>query len=177
MKIYTRTGHTGTTNLFDGTRIAKSDPRVDAFGEVDEANAVLGLAMASGLPPDLTEMVVQIQRDLFALGSQLADPTERIAGRVQKATLGQQDVARLEGWIVQLEAELPPLRRFILPGGATAGAVLHLARTVFRRAERRMVALGVLESTLLAYANRLSDLLFVMARVANRRAGLPEVEW
>jgi cob(I)alamin adenosyltransferase len=177
MKIYTRTGDTGTTSLFDGTRIAKSDPRVDAYGEVDEANAVLGLARASGLDSDLDDMLVQIQRDLFALGSRLADPAERIAGRVEKAAVGQQDVARLEGWIDQLEEELTPLRRFILPGGAMTGAALHLARTVFRRAERRMVALGVLEPTLLAYANRLSDLLFVMARAANRRAGMPEVEW
>jgi cob(I)alamin adenosyltransferase len=122
-------------------------------------------------------MLLQIQRDLFALGSQLADPAERIAGRVEKAALAQQDVARLEGWIDQLEEELAPLRRFILPGGAMTGAALHLARTVVRRAERRIVALGVLDPTLLAYANRLSDLLFVMARVANRRAGMPEVEW
>jgi cob(I)alamin adenosyltransferase len=177
MKIYTRTGDAGTTNLFDGTRIAKSDPRVDAFGEVDEANAVLGLALASGLDADLTDMVVHIQRDLFALGSRLADPTERIAGRVEKAALGDHDVERLEGWIDTLESELPPLRRFILPSGSDAGARMHLARTVFRRAERRMVALGVLEPSLLAYANRLSDLLFVLARVVNCRAGMPEVEW
>jgi cob(I)alamin adenosyltransferase len=177
MKIYTRTGDTGTTNLVDGARIAKSDPRVDACGEVDEASAVLGLARASGLDRDLDDMLLQIQRDLFALGSRLADPAGQIAGRVEKATLGQQDVKRLEGWIDHLEEELTPLSRFILQGGATTGAALHLARTVFRRAERRMVAVGVLEPTLLAYANRLSDLLFVMARVANRRAGMPEVEW
>jgi cob(I)alamin adenosyltransferase len=177
MKIYTRTGDTGTTNLVDGTRIAKSDPRVDAYGEVDEANAVLGLARSSGLEPDLDQMVLHLQKDLFALGSRIADPAERIAGRVEKAALGQADIARLEGWIDQLEQEVTPLRRFILPGGIMAGASLHLARTVFRRAERRMVALGVLEPALLAYANRLSDLLFVMARVANRRAGVPEVEW
>jgi cob(I)alamin adenosyltransferase len=177
MKIYTRTGDTGTTNLFDGTRVAKSDPRVDAYGEVDEANAVIGLARASGLDPDLDAMLVQIQRDLFALGSRLADPAGHIAGRVEKAALGQQDVARLEGWIDRLEEELTPLRRFILPGGSMTGTALHHARTVFRRAERRMVALGVLEPTLLAYANRLSDLLFVMARCVNRRAGMPEVEW
>lgn len=177
MKIYTRTGDTGTTNLFDGTRIAKSDPRVDAYGEVDEANAVLGLARAAGVDPDLQDMLIQIQRDLFALGSQLADPTERIAERVQKAAIKQQDVDRLEAWIDKLEDELTPLRRFVLPGGGTAGAQLHLARTVFRRAERRMVALGVLEPTLLAYANRLSDLLFVMARAVNARAGIAEVEW
>lgn len=177
MKIYTRTGDTGTTNLVDGTRIAKSDPRVDAYGEVDEANAVLGLARSSGLDADLDGMLIHIQRDLFALGARLADPAERIAGRVEKAALKQEDVTRLEEWIDRLETELTPLRRFILPGGAPAGATLHLARTVFRRAERRMVALGVLEPVLLAYANRLSDLLFVMARVANARAGAGEAEW
>ena len=177
MKIYTRTGDTGTTNLFDGTRIAKSDPRVDAYGEVDEANAVLGLVRASGLDAELDAMVIRVQRDLFALGSRLADPAERIANRVEKASLGADDVARLEDWIDQLEAELAPLRRFILPGGSPAGAALHLARTVFRRAERRMVALGVVEPVLLAYANRLSDFLFVLARAVNHRAGHPEVEW
>ncbi|MEI6666765.1 MAG: cob(I)yrinic acid a,c-diamide adenosyltransferase [Acidobacteriota bacterium] len=177
MKIYTRTGDAGTTSLVDGTRIAKSDLRVDAFGEVDEASAALGIARASGLAPDLDDMLLQIQRDLFALGSQLADPADRIAGRVEKTALGDHDVARLEGWIDTLESELTPLSRFILPGGERAGAVLHLARTILRRAERRMVALGVVEPALLAYANRLSDLLFVMARVANARAGVPEVEW
>ena len=177
MKIYTRTGDTGTTNLVDGTRISKSDPRVDAYGEVDEASAVLGLARASDLDRDLDDMLLQIQRDLFALGSRLADPAGQIAGHVQKATLGQHDVERLEGWIDHLEEELTPLSRFILQGGSPTGATLHLARTVFRRAERRIVALGVPEPGLLAYANRLSDLLFVMARVANRRAGMPEEEW
>ena len=177
MKIYTRTGDAGTTNLFDGTRIAKSDPRVEAYGEVDEANAVLGLARASGLDPDLDAMLVQIQRDLFALGSRLADPADRIAERVQKASLGDEDVARLEGWIDTLEEELEPLRRFILPGGSPTGATLHLARTVCRRAERRMVALGVVEPSLLIYVNRLSDLLFVLARVVSHRAGIPEVQW
>jgi len=177
MKIYTRTGDTGTTSLFGGTRIAKSDPRVDAYGEVDEANAVLGAARAAGLDHDLDEMIVQVQRDLFALGSRLADPAEQIGSRVEKASLGAADVARIEGWIDALESALPPLRRFVLPGGSSAGAALHLARTVFRRAERRMVALGVVEPVLLAYANRLSDFLFVLARAVNHRAGVREVEW
>ena len=177
MKIYTRTGDAGTTNLFDGTRIAKSDPRVEAYGEVDEANAVLGLARAAGLDADLDAMLVQIQRDLFALGSRLADPADKIAERVEKASLGEEDVNRLEGWIDTLETELEPLRRFVLPGGSPAGATLHLARTVCRRAERRMVTLGVVEPSLLIYVNRLSDLLFVLARVVSHRAGLPEVQW
>ena len=177
MKIYTRTGDAGTTNLFDGTRIAKSDPRVEAYGDVDEANAVLGLARAAGLDADLDAMLVQIQRDLFALGSRLADPADKIAERVEKASLGEEDVNRLEGWIDTLETELEPLRRFVLPGGSPAGAALHLARTVCRRAERRMVTLGVVEPSLLIYVNRLSDLLFVLARVVSHRAGIPEVQW
>jgi cob(I)alamin adenosyltransferase len=177
MKIYTRTGDGGATTLFDGTRIAKSDPRVDAYGEVDEANAVVGQVRAAGVDKDLDDMLVQIQRDLFALGSRLADPAERIADRVTKIALGPGDVVRLEGWIDACEEELQPLRRFILPGGTPAAAALHLARTVCRRAERRMVALAVLEVEFLAYMNRLSDLLFVMARVVNRRAGVSEAEW
>ncbi len=177
MKIYTRTGDGGNTALFDGTRIAKSDPRVAAYGEVDEANAVLGCVRAQGLDADLDEMLVRIQRDLFALGSRLADPAERIAGRVDKITLTDEDVTRLEEWIDWCETSLPPLRRFILPGGTRAAAALHLARTVCRRAERRMVALGAVDTHLLAYMNRLSDLLFVMARLVNARAGTAETEW
>jgi len=178
VKIYTRTGDTGETSLFDGTRARKNDPRVDAYGEVDELNAWLGLACASRLDPALAADVIQLQRDLFALGAQLADPAEKIAARVTKAALGDEDVARLEQLIDRLEVDLPPLRRFILAGGAPAGAALHVARTVCRRAERRMVALDPpVDPVLLRYVNRLSDLLFVLARVANHRAGVTEVEW
>lgn len=177
MRIYTRTGDGGNTALFDGTRIAKSDPRVEAYGEVDEANAVLGCARAIGLDADLDEMLVRIQRDLFALGSRLADPAERIAERVDKIALTDDDVARLEAWIDSCEEGLSPLRRFILPGGTPPAATLHLARTVCRRAERRMVALGAVDTHFLAYMNRLSDLLFVMARLVNHRAGVAESEW
>ena len=178
MKIYTRTGDAGETSLFDGTRVSKSDARVDAYGEVDELHAWLGLARASCLDADLDEALVRIQRDLFALGAQLADPADKIADRVTKATLGDDDVVRLEQLIDRLEAELPPLRRFILAGGSPAGAALHVARTVCRRAERRMVSLEPrVDSVLLRYVNRLSDLLFVLARVVNHRAGMPETEW
>ena len=177
MKIYTRTGDGGATTLFDGTRIAKSDPRVDAYGEVDEANATIGVVRGEGLDADLDELLGQVQRDLFALGSRLADPAERIADRVTKIALGPADVTRLEEWIDKYEAELTPLRRFILPGGTRAASAMHLARTVCRRAERRMVALAVLEVEFLAYMNRLSDLLFVLARVVNRRADHAEAEW
>lgn len=177
MKIYTRTGDGGSTTLFDGTRIAKSDLRVEAYGEVDEANAAIGLARAEGLDADIDAVMDTVQRELFALGSRLADPAERIADRVSKIALGHEDVTRLEGWIDRYEEELPPLRRFILPGGTRAAAALHMARTVCRRAERRMVAMVSVEVEYLAYMNRLSDLLFVLTRVVNRRAGKVEVEW
>jgi cob(I)alamin adenosyltransferase len=178
VKIYTKTGDGGETSLFDGTRVKKSDARVDAYGEVDELNAWLGLARSSTLDPDIDAALVQIQQDLFALGAQLADPADRIAARVSKATLGDAHVERLEALIDRLESELQPLRRFILAGGAPAGAALHVARTVCRRAERRMVSLSPQpDGVLIRYVNRLSDLLFVMARVVNHRAGLPETEW
>lgn len=189
MKIYTRTGDSGDTGLFDGTRVAKSDPRVAAYGEVDELNAWLGLVRAD-LPDslrlhdgdaktDVSLMLERIQRDLFALGARLADPARKIAGRVTKAAVTAEDISRLEGWIDLLESELTPLRRFILAGGCRAGAALHVARTICRRAERAMVSLGgdAFESDLLIYVNRLSDLLFVMARAVNRRAGAAETEW
>ena len=178
MKIYTRTGDAGETSLLDGSRVRKDDARVDAFGEVDELNAWLGLARAASLEPELDAALVRIQRDLFALGAQLADPAARIAGRVSKAALGDEDVLRLEGLIDRYEPELPPLTRFILAGGSPAGAALHLARAVCRRAERRMVALEpAVDGALLRYMNRLSDLLFVLARAANHGAGLPETAW
>jgi len=177
--IYTRSGDHGETSLIDGRRVPKADPRVDACGDVDELNAVLGMVLAAGVDPDLAEQVAAVQRDLLALAGRLADPAGKIADRVPKAALGEADVRRLETWIDQLEIELPPLHRFLLPGGVRGGAALHLARTVCRRAERRMVALGpdAVEPVLFAYINRLSDLLFVMARAANRRAGEIESEW
>jgi cob(I)alamin adenosyltransferase len=179
VKIYTRTGDSGDTALFDGTRVQKSDPRVAAYGELDELNAWLGLVIANLNDDDVTPKLRLIQRDLFAIGARLADPSHRIAGRVTKAVVSADDIARLEGWIDALDGELPALRRFILAGGSNAGASLHVARTVCRRAERSMVALGeeAFEAELLRYVNRLSDLLFTMARAVNRRAGVPEVEW
>ena len=178
MKLYTRTGDAGDTSLFGGTRARKDDPRVDAYGEVDELNAWLGLARASSIDAELAAELQQLQRDLFALGAQLADPADKIAARVTKAALVDDDVTRLERLIDKMEDELPPLRRFILAGGAPAGAALHVARTVCRRAERRIVALDPrVDPVLLRYVNRLSDLLFVLARVANHRAGVPEIEW
>ena len=179
VKIYTKTGDSGDTGLFDGTRVPKSDPRVAAYGDVDELNAWLGLVRVDLSDDQLSGMLEAIQRDLFAIGARLADPAKRIAQRVTKAAVTSEDISRLEAWIDLFETELPPLRRFILAGGSRAGATLHVARTICRRAERAMVSLGrdAFEPELLVYVNRLSDLLFVMARAVNHRAGAPETEW
>ena len=179
LKIYTKTGDNGETGRFDGTRVTKADPRVAAYGDVDELSAWLGLVRSASTDDQFEGMLEQIQRDLFGLGARLADPASRIAARVTKAAITVNDIARLEEWIDLLEAELPPLRRFILAGGSAAGAALHVARTICRRAERSMVGLGpnAFENDLLVYMNRLSDLLFVMARAANGRAGATETEW
>jgi cob(I)alamin adenosyltransferase len=189
-KIYTKTGDAGDTSLFDNSRVSKADPRVDAYGEVDEVNACLGLALAAvrlrhsehsagQRDDDITAVLTSIQKDLFAVGARLADPSTRIAERVTKAAVTSQQIELLEATIDRLETELPPLRRFILPGGSPAGSLLHLARTVCRRAERRVVGLGAdsVEPGVIIYLNRLSDLLFVMARAVNHRAGIPETEW
>lgn len=177
--LYTKTGDAGETGLFDGTRVSKADPRVVAYGAVDELNAWIGLVRANRVNGELDKMLDRIQRDLFALGAVLADPQHKIAARVDKARLGDRDVTQLEQWIDALDAGLTPLRRFILAGGAPAGALLHLARTVCRRAERAIVGLGsdVVDPIVIVYMNRLSDLLFVMARAANARAGAAEIEW
>ena len=183
MKINTRTGDSGETRLFDGTRVPKSDRRVATYGDVDELNAWIGLARAALTDAELTAMLERIQRDLFAVGARLADPAHRIAERVTRAAVAADDIARLEQWIDALETSLPPIRRFLLAGGSQGGATLHVARTVCRRAERAMVALeqidgrGAFEPELLTYVNRLSDLLFVMARAANHRAGIADAEW
>ena len=178
VKIYTRTGDTGDTSLYGGVRVSKADGRVGAYGEVDELNAWLGVARASALAPDLDAALLQIQRDLFALGAQLADPADKLATSMAKAVIGDDEVSRLEQLIDLLETELAPLRHFILPGGSPAGSALHLARTVCRRAERSIVALRpAVDPVLVRYINRLSDLLFVVARVVNQRAGVSETEW
>jgi cob(I)alamin adenosyltransferase len=178
VKLYTRTGDSGETSLFDGSRARKDDPRVDAYGEVDELNAWLGFVRASAIDAALDAEVAAIQRDLFALGAQLADPADKLAPRVAKAVIADDHVSRLEQLIDRLDMEVPPLRRFILAGGTPAGAALHVARTVCRRAERRIVALEpAVDPVLVRYLNRLSDLLFVLARVVNHRGGAPETEW
>ena len=178
MKLYTRTGDTGQTSLFGKTRVSRADALVDAYGEVDELNACLGVVRAQASDPEIDEALAAIQRDLFAVGAQLADPAERIAARVTKAVVDDSHVERLEALIDRFDAAVPPLTKFILPGGVPAGAALHVARTVCRRAERRIVALQPpADGVIVRYVNRLSDLLFVMARVVNHRAGVPETAW
>ena len=181
MRIYTRTGDTGDTGLFGGGRVAKDDPRVDAYGEVDELNAVLGMARSIEVMPRIDEVLLPVQRDLFAIGALLATPDHaKMQQQLEKARIDDDRIAQLERAIDEGEAELEPLRAFILPGGTPKSAALHVARTVCRRAERRVVHVArelSLPPLVVVYLNRLSDLLFVLARVANRRAGAGEVTW
>ena len=181
MNIYTRTGDRGQTGLFGGGRVQKSDARVEAYGDVDELNAALGLAVAIAHEPGVDAVLPPLQRDLFAIGALLATPDPvKMREQLAKARLDEARVAELEAAIDAGEAELEPLRAFIMPGGAPKAAALHVARTVCRRAERRVVALSAtveIPELVVMYLNRLSDLLFVLARVANRRAGAGEVTW
>jgi len=180
LKIYTRRGDRGETDLLGGGRVGKDDRRVEAYGEVDELNASLGGCAAISAHADLRDLAREIQGRLFALGAYLASPDDARRERAAIPGVGDPDVEALEKRIDALESELLPLRRFILPGGSPAAAAFHVARTVCRRAERRAVALHraePLSPVALRYLNRLSDLLFVLARVENRRAGIPDVEW
>lgn len=181
MKIYTRTGDTGDTALFGGVRTSKSDPRVEAYGDVDELNAVIGLARASHPMPRVDEVLAPIQRDLFSIGALLATPDrEKMKRHLEKARLDEARIAELEQAIDDADTELEPLKAFILPGGTPKAAALHMARTVCRRAERRIVAIrdsAEVPDVVVVYMNRLSDLLFTLARLANRRAGAGEVTW
>jgi cob(I)alamin adenosyltransferase len=176
--LYTRSGDAGETSYFDGTRVRKDDPRLEAYGDIDELGAWLGVVRAAGLEEDLDALLDGIQRDLFAVGAQLADPREKIAARVAKAIVTDADVLRLEQLIDRFDAQAPPLRNFVLSSGTPTAAALHVARTVCRRAERRIVALvPSVDAVLLRYVNRLSDLLFALARAVNHRAGAREAEW
>ena len=181
MRIYTRTGDSGDTGLFGGGRVVKHHPRVEASGDVDELNATIGMARAVEMMPRIDEVLVPIQRDLFGLGALLATPDhERMQRQLEKARIDDARIEQLERAIDAAESELEPLTAFILPGGTPKAAALHVARTVCRRAERRVVALQTeveLPPLVVIYLNRLSDLLFVLARLANRRAGAGEVTW
>ena len=181
MKIYTRTGDAGETGLFGGGRVPKDDVRVEAYGALDEANAALGVARAAGLDADLDAIASSAQHALFDLGAELATPPEANKSAKAKVLLvDPASVKALEDAIDRLTAELPPQTHFILPGGNAGAAALHQARTTLRQAERRMIALHHLSPIRgegLQYVNRLSDLLFVMARAANHRRKVPEVIW
>ena len=183
VRIYTRTGDAGDTGLFGGGRVPKNHPRVEAYGDVDELNAAIGFARSIETMPRIDEVLVPIQRDLFAIGALLATPDrEKMRQHLEKARVDDDRVGQLERAIDDGDRELQPLRSFIVPGGTPKAAALHVARTVCRRAERRVVSLtetGVDEipPVVVIYLNRLSDLLFTLARVANRRAGAGEVTW
>lgn len=181
MRIYTRTGDDGGTALFGGGRVPKDDDRVEAYGDVDELNASLGLVRAMETMPRIDEVLVPVQRDLFAIGALLATPDhDRMQQQLAKARVDAERIAQLERAIDDAESELETLKAFIVPGGTPKSAALHVARTVCRRAERRVVHLArgtPLPPLVVVYLNRLSDLLFVLARLANKRAGAGEVTW
>lgn len=181
LKIYTKTGDDGDTGLFGGGRVPKDHPRVTAYGEVDELNAVIGQARSVEMMPRIDEVLAPVQRDLFALGAMLATPDlEKMKEQLEKARISDARIAQLEQAIDDGEAELEPLKAFILPGGTAKAAALHVARTVCRRAERAVIHLQrdtEVPQLVIVYLNRLSDLLFVLARVANKRAGAGEVTW
>jgi cob(I)alamin adenosyltransferase len=186
MKIYTRTGDEGETGLFGGGRVPKTHLRVEAYGTVDELNAHLGRVVASVADSGVRERLETVQHDLFALGAILASPPSEGGERNPHVPpMPRHRIADMEGWMDAAEDELPPLRAFIVPGGTQGGAELHVARTVCRRAERRVVEMASSEADaadpetehLVRYLNRLSDLLFVLARLENHRAGSGDVQW
>jgi cob(I)alamin adenosyltransferase len=179
MKIYTKTGDQGETGLFGGPRVPKDHPRIEAYGTVDELNSVLGVLRAEALPAEIDALIAQIQNELFSLGAELATPKPESAGT---RLIGSTHITALERAIDQYEVGLEPLRQFILPAGTRAATLAHLARTVCRRAERGVIALGhhtdeSVADELVIYLNRLSDLLFVLARALNRAAGTTDVPW
>ncbi|MGA9117987.1 MAG: cob(I)yrinic acid a,c-diamide adenosyltransferase [Bacteroidota bacterium] len=177
MKIYTRTGDNGETSLLGGRRVPKDALRVEAYGAVDELNAHLGLIVAGTASEKLRDILVALQHMLFLLGAELATPPP---SPLKGSRIVPEDISTVEHLIDDVEETLQPLTKFILPGGTTEAASLHIARTVCRRAERACIRLShaeEVESSLLIYLNRLSDLLFVLARAANQRAGTKEIEW
>ena len=184
MKLYTRTGDDGTTGLFSGARVSKDHPRIEAYGTVDELNAVLGLVLAAcdrghAFERRTHEVVSALQSRLFDIGADLATP-EGAKQQAKIHRIDDADVSEAEAWIDEMESANPPLRTFVMPAGTEVAARLHLARTVCRRAERAIISLGSIEPVgdpLLRYMNRLSDLFFAMARRANHERGIPDAPW
>lgn len=172
MKIYTRTGDSGETSLLGGTRVGKNDPRIEAYGTIDELSSFLGVARAAWSASPIDGELAQIQNDLFDVGARLSAVDASRFGGVDASRIGE-----LEAAIDAMERDLKPLTNFILPGGSAAAAHLHVARTVCRRAERLVVALGTDQETTIRYLNRLSDYLFVAARFANAKQGVDDVPW
>lgn len=182
MKIYTKTGDTGETGLFGGGRVPKDNSRVEAYGTVDELNAVLGVALTEVDEEDVRGLLIEVQRQLFDVGADLATPLEHDVSGTKRPVprVKPEQTTALEQAIDRFETALPPLTQFILPGGSAAGARLHVARCLCRRAERRVVSLSREQSInpeVLPYLNRLSDLLFILARVVNHRRHVPEMTW
>lgn len=176
MKLYTKSGDDGSTGLFGGQRVAKCGLRVAAYGEVDEANAAIGVAVATCSDQQIKDRIAEIQADLFVVGAELATP----AGHKPPNSISASDVARLERWIDEASEETAPLRTFVLPGGTPLAGGLHFARTVCRRAERAVVKLleeDEVSGLIIVYLNRLSDLLFAWARLANHRSKVADVPW
>jgi cob(I)alamin adenosyltransferase len=180
-RIYTRTGDRGETGLFGGGRVPKDNPRVETYGDVDELNSFIGFARSIEPVPAIDDVLAPVQRDLFAIGALLATPDRaKMHEQLAKASLTTDRIGELERAIDSAEEGLAPLKAFILPGGTPKAAALHVARTVCRRAERRIVSLRHHEDVpeiVVTYMNRLSDLLFVLARVAQKHGGAPELTW
>lgn len=184
MKIYTKTGDKGTTSLYGGKKVSKSDIKIDSYGTVDELNSIIGIIRSYSIPEIYIQQLVQIQKDLFNLGAELATPVEKLTLANGKSrllvTIAENDIAQLEKWIDEIEENLDPLTHFILPGGSLAASQAHFARTVCRRAERITVALAEVENIseyLQKYLNRLSDYLFTLARILAKEEKVEEVKW
>jgi cob(I)alamin adenosyltransferase len=178
MKLYTKTGDDGTTGLFGGGRVLKASPRVEAYGTVDETNAFVGVARSTRVDPTIDGVLAHVQEDLFTLGAELACvPGKEV--KLPSAPIGEPHIARLEAAIDAADGACAPLANFVLPGGSAQAAALHVARTVARRAERAVLGLqdGPVRVEVVVYLNRLSDLLFALARQSNAVAGVPDVPW
>lgn len=175
-KIYTKTGDTGETSLFGGKRVKKSDPRIEAIGSVDEINASLGVCAAETSDPDVKKIVLKVQHKLFEIGAELANP-EKVGDKNSHFQISEQDISEIEKFIDQYQDTLPNLNQFILPGGSRAAAYFHLARSITRRTERKVIDLSHANPNIIKYLNRLSDLFFVLARIENKNSKIPDQPW